>query len=71
MKSLHMITWILLIVGGVNWLLVFFGWELGTAIFGSMDHMVSKVIYLLVGLSALYEIFTHKKNCKMCGSAGM
>ncbi len=66
-----MVTWILLVVGGINWLLAVFGYELGGWLFGGMDQPVSKVIYLLVGLSAIYAILTHKNNCKMCGSAGM
>lgn len=69
-KGVHMITWVLLIIGGLNWLLLaLFGWEIGE-IFGGMDSMVSKIIYILVGLSALYELFTHKKNCKVCEVMG-
>lgn len=61
-----MITFILLLVGGLNWLLLgLFGWEIGE-IFGGPDALVSKIIYILVGLSAVYEIFTHKTNCKVC-----
>lgn len=71
MKGLHTVTWILLIVGGINWLLAFFGYELGSWLLGGMDQPISKVIYLLVGLSAIYEIFTHKKNCKLCGGGSL
>ncbi len=61
-----MITFILLIVGGLNWLLLgVFNWEVGS-IFGGMDAFVSRVIYILVGLSAVYELFTHKSACKLC-----
>lgn len=36
-KNLHMVTWILVIVGGLNWLLVgLFSWDIGD-IFGGMD----------------------------------
>ena len=67
MKALHMITWILLIIGGLNWLVFgLFQWDVGM-LFGGMMSMVSRAIYVLVGLSALYELFTHKANCKMCG----
>jgi uncharacterized membrane protein YuzA (DUF378 family) len=68
MKALHMIAFILLIIGGLNWLLVSFGYNVVDAIFG-MGSLVSTVIYFLVGISALWELFTHKKNCKVCGSA--
>lgn len=66
---MHKVTFILLVIGGLNWLLVGIipsGWEVGH-LFGGMDAIVSRIIYILVGLSALYELFTHKKNCKACG----
>lgn len=67
MKSLHMIAFILVMIGGINWLLVgLFGWDVGQ-LFGGMTTPVSRLIYILVGLSALYEIFTHGKNCRTCG----
>jgi uncharacterized membrane protein YuzA (DUF378 family) len=66
MKNLHMVTFILLVVGGLNWLLFgLFAWDIGM-LFGGMSSMVSKIIYILVGLSAVYEIATHKQNCKRC-----
>jgi uncharacterized protein len=67
-KGLHMVTFLLLVIGGLNWLvLALFNWEIGS-LFGGMDAMVSKVIYVLVGLSALYELFTHKKCCSVCSA---
>ena len=66
MKALHTITWILLIIGGLNWLLVgLVCWDVGH-LFGGMGATVSRIIYVLVGLSALIEIFSHKKRCKDC-----
>lgn len=62
MKGLHTITWILLIVGGLNWGLVFFGWGIANV----LPLGLAKVIYLLVGLSALFEIFNHKNTCREC-----
>ena len=72
MKTLHIVAFILVIVGGVNWLLLALtGWEIGQ-LFGGMDMMISKVIYVLVGLSAVYLAATHKKDCRMCsGGAPM
>lgn len=65
-KALHMVTFTLLVIGGLNWLLYgLFGWEIGQ-IFGGMNAVVSRIIYVLVGLSALYELFMHKGCCKMC-----
>jgi uncharacterized membrane protein YuzA (DUF378 family) len=66
MKGLHMAAWILVIIGGLNWLLVaVVGWDISRFL-GGMDSGLSRIVYLLVGLSALYELFTHKKNCKNC-----
>ena len=70
MKTIHMISFILLVVGGLNWLLVgAFGFDLVAAIFGPAS-VVSNTVYVLVGLSALWEIFTHKSSCKMCTTSG-
>lgn len=66
MKSLHTITFVLLVIGGLNWLLVgFFGWEIGK-LFGGQMALISRIIYILVGLSAINEIIIHKGICKMC-----
>lgn len=67
MKKLHMITFILLVIGGLNWGLTVFGWNVVDMIFGSWP-MVVDLIYILVGLSAIYEIATHKKSCKACSA---
>lgn len=65
--KLHKLTFILLVIGGLNWLLVgVFQWDLVAAIFGGMDAVISRIVYILVGLSAIYEIASHKKLCKMC-----
>ena len=60
-----MVTWILLVIGGLNWGLTAFGWNVVDMIFG-MGSTISMIIYILVGLSALYEIFNHKNTCKAC-----
>lgn len=66
MKVAHCIAFILLIIGGLNWLVVgIWGVDVGT-LFGGQTVAVSRVIYVLVGISALWEIFTHKRNCKNC-----
>lgn len=57
MKKLSTIDWValvLLIVGGLNWLLVgLFSFDLVATIFVDMS-IVSRVVYGLVGLSAIY-----------------
>ncbi len=64
-KMVHMVAFILLVVGGLNWLLVAFDMNIVDSIFG-VGSTGAKVVYILVGLSALYELITHKGNCTMC-----
>lgn len=57
MSALDWIAVILVIVGGLNWGLVgFFKFDLVAAIFGDMSTL-SRIVYDLVGLAALYMIF--------------
>lgn len=65
MKALHMTAFTLLVIGGLNWLLVGFGWNLVDAIFGA-GSVLSRIIYILVGISAIIELVGHGKNCKTC-----
>ena len=66
MKSLHKVAFLLLIVGGLNWGLVgLFGFNLVTNLFGSWP-MVERLIYVLVGLSAVSEGVSHLEICKEC-----
>ena len=73
MKNLHMATFVLLLVGGVNWGLIGLGgflgsnWNVVGLVLGSWPA-VEWLVYLLVGIAAVYEIVTHKKNCKECGT---
>lgn len=67
---LHKIAFLLLAVGGLNWLLVgVFGWDIGQ-LFGGMDALISRIVYILVGLGALVELFTHRNTCRECVSKG-
>lgn len=66
MKALHYIAFTLLIVGGLNWLLVgLFQWDIGT-LFGGQYELASRAIYILVGLSTIVILATHRKDCKVC-----
>jgi uncharacterized membrane protein YuzA (DUF378 family) len=57
MKALNMITLVLLIIGGINWGLVGVAqFDLVAAIFGGQEAMLSRIVYSLVGLSALWQI---------------
>ena len=67
MKAINLITLVLVIVGGINWGLVGFAqFDLVAAIFGGQDAMLARVVYALVGLSALWQIVP----LAQAGSAG-
>lgn len=60
-NSLDYISLILVIIGGLNWGLIgLFGFNLVDAIFGT-GSPISQIIYILVGLAALYTIFVTYK----------
>jgi uncharacterized membrane protein YuzA (DUF378 family) len=67
MKYLHTVAFILVMVGGLNWLAVAFNYNVVEMIFG-MGTQLTMIVYVLVGLSAIYEIATHKSRCKACGA---
>lgn len=70
MKALHIIAFILIVVGGINWGLIgLFDFNLVNTILSSVPA-VERIVYVLVGLSALFELATHKGNCKMCAGNG-
>jgi uncharacterized membrane protein YuzA (DUF378 family) len=55
MKSLDVTVAVLLVVGGLNWGLVgFFGFDLVAALLGPMS-VLSRIVYALVGLAAVYQ----------------
>jgi len=70
MKVLHVIAFILVIVGGLNWGLVGLGNYIGNnlnvvnLLLGSTG--LEDLVYLLVGASALVLALGHKKDCRAC-----
>ena len=59
-KGYHHVAQILLIIGGLNWLaLALFDWEIGMLLGGS-DEVITQVVYVIIGLAAIYELFTNK-----------
>jgi uncharacterized membrane protein YuzA (DUF378 family) len=58
LNALGKIAWVLVIVGGLNWGLVGINaeWNLVEMLLGAWP-MVVKVVYLLVGISALVSVF--------------
>ena len=62
MKYVGIIAAILLIIGGLNWALVgLFDFNLVAALFG--ETVIAKIVYLLVGLAAVYQIVCWKQCC--------
>lgn len=68
MKYLHAIAFLLVIIGGLNWGLVAFNINAVNMLVGSWPTL-EMLVYILVGLSAIYLVATHKKDCKSCRSA--
>lgn len=65
-RGMHGIAFVLAMIGAVNWGLVgAFDWNLVKVIFGMST--VATIIYILIGLSGLYLIFTHSSSCRHCG----
>ncbi|CAM4447626.1 DUF378 domain-containing protein [Paenibacillus macerans] len=57
MKTLNIIALALLIIGGINWLLVgLFQYDLVAGIFGGQNSALSRIIYVIVGICALYSL---------------
>ena len=55
MKTLDVVATILLVVGGLNWGLVGAAdFDLVAALFGPMSTM-SRLVYVLVGVAAIYQ----------------
>ncbi|NGP16326.1 DUF378 domain-containing protein [Devosia aurantiaca] len=62
MKALNLTTLLLIIIGGINWLLVgAFQFDLVASIFGGQDSALARIVYVLVGLSAIYQLIPFSK----------
>lgn len=65
-KLVHQVSWILIIIGGLNWgLYGLLQIDLVNRLFGSYSPL-DQIVYILVGLSAVYELVSHKDCCKTC-----
>jgi uncharacterized membrane protein YuzA (DUF378 family) len=61
-NAMDWIVLVIIIIGGLSWGLVgLFNFDIIAAIFGVMST-VTRVIYVIVGLAALYSIYTISKN---------
>ena len=72
-KWLHIISFILVVVGAID--LGLFGiipanssgqgFDLLQAVFGFSPTLL-EIIYVLIGISGVYLLATHRKDCKVC-----
>lgn len=66
-KWLHITAFILVIIGGINWgLFGLFDLDLVDAVFAGWSPFLANIIYVLVGISAVYLLIVHKGECKIC-----
>ena len=72
MKALHMVAFVLAMVGALNWGLVGLGMLAGGANW-NVVHMIlgqwmslEAIVYVLVGLSAVWLMIMHRNECKWC-----
>lgn len=72
-KWLHIIAFIFVVIGAINWGLFGIipadahnqGFDLLAVIFG-FNATVLEFVYLLIGVSGVYLLITHRKDCKVC-----
>jgi uncharacterized protein len=78
MKGMHMVAFILTIIGGLNWGLVGIGgfagdetkWNLVKMLLGQWPP-VEWAVYILVALAAIWLAVMHKNDCKWCSGSHM
>ena len=59
MKIANLISFIILLIGGVNWLSIgIFQFDIVAGLFGSQAAVLSRIIYIVVGLCAIYLIYS-------------
>lgn len=64
-KVLNLLSLILIILGGLNWLSVgLFEYDVVSEIFGGADEVGSKIVYIVVGVAALYALSLIPKATK-------
>lgn len=64
-----MVAFLLLVVGGLNWGLVgIMNFDLVMWLFGDIIgmYMLADIVYIVVGVAAVYEILIHKTVCADC-----
>lgn len=65
-KILHIVAFSLAMIGALNWGLVgLFSFNLVETILVAWPTL-ERIVYILVGVSAVYILFTHSTDCKIC-----
>lgn len=65
MKALNVLSLILVILGGLNWLSIgLFEYDVVSEIFGGADEVGSRIVYTVVGVAALYALALLPKVAK-------
>jgi len=62
MKALHVVSFILLVVGGLNWGLI--GINESWNVVEKLGDGLARIAYILVGLATVFEIVTYKSYSK-------
>jgi uncharacterized membrane protein YuzA (DUF378 family) len=71
-KTLNLITPVFVIVGGANWGLVgLFQFDLVATIFGGQNAVLARTVYILVGLSALWQLVALTQAFAVGGSSAV
>lgn len=64
--TMHMFAFTLAMVGALNWgLIALLNFNVVDWLIGSMP-IVERIVYLLIGSSAVYLLTTHQRYCKYC-----
>ncbi|MBP3967274.1 MULTISPECIES: DUF378 domain-containing protein [Paenibacillus] len=57
MKVLNIVSLLVLILGGLNWLAVgLFEYDVVSEVFDGSDSVGAKIVYIVVGVAALYSL---------------
>lgn len=68
-KMLHLVAFVLMALGGLNWLLVgVAGMDIVMQLLGSSN--LANAVYILIGLATVYEIISHRGRCADCKQPG-
>lgn len=61
MKIIGFVTWVLAIIGAINWGLAAFDFNLVEKFLGQWPHVV-KIVYIVIAASGLYQVVDRFMN---------